>query len=232
MQHWERRRASITWLGLHGGCGAGYIPDMISLGILGSGSGSNMQAILDAITAGRLDARISIVLSDNPDARILERARKNGIPAGVIGCGGHRMKFPEEAQVETAVSKAIFDNEKRLREQGAAMHAMQKKGMDEAQITGACSAYARKYALCGLFAIDDSADDPDGKDNRRSLEDAAEMAHNRAVTDAQVMLENADSLADLQAVWKKLSPAVQKETAVIAAKDARKNALTPQKDAA
>lgn len=102
MQHWERRRASITWLGLHGGCGAGYIPDMISLGILGSGSGSNMQAILDAITAGRLDARISIVLSDNPDARILERARKNGIPAGVIGCGGHRMKFPEEAQVETA----------------------------------------------------------------------------------------------------------------------------------
>ena len=75
---------------------------MISLGILGSGSGSNMQAILDAITAGRLDARISIVLSDNPDALILERARKNGIPAGVIDCAGHRMKFPEEAQVETA----------------------------------------------------------------------------------------------------------------------------------
>lgn len=33
-----------------------------------------------------------------------------------------------------------------------------KKGMDSAQITGATSSYARKYALCGLFAIDDSID--------------------------------------------------------------------------
>ena len=46
---------------------------------------------------------------------------------------------------------------------GAAMHALEKKGMDDAQITGACSSYARKYALCGLFAIDDSKDDPDSK---------------------------------------------------------------------
>jgi hypothetical protein len=33
-----------------------------------------------------------------------------------------------------------------------------KKGMDGAQLTGATSSYARKYALCGLFAIDDSID--------------------------------------------------------------------------
>lgn len=33
-----------------------------------------------------------------------------------------------------------------------------KKGMDGAQVTGACSSYARKYALSGLFAIDDTAD--------------------------------------------------------------------------
>lgn len=33
-----------------------------------------------------------------------------------------------------------------------------KKGMDSAQLTGATSSYARKYALCGLFAIDDSMD--------------------------------------------------------------------------
>lgn len=33
-----------------------------------------------------------------------------------------------------------------------------KKGMDDAQLTGATSSYARKYALCGLFAIDDSID--------------------------------------------------------------------------
>ena len=72
------------------------------LGVLGSGSGSNMQAILDAIDAGTLDARISIVLSDNPDAFILERASKRGIETGVIDCGGFRTKFPEDVQRETA----------------------------------------------------------------------------------------------------------------------------------
>ena len=72
------------------------------LGVLGSGSGSNMQAILDAIDAGTLDARIAMVLSDNPDAFILERARRRGIETGVIDCRGFRTKFPEEAQAETA----------------------------------------------------------------------------------------------------------------------------------
>ena len=61
-----------------------------------------MQAILDAIDAGTLDARISIVMSDNPDAFILERARKHGIDAEVIDCSGFRTKFPEEAQRKTA----------------------------------------------------------------------------------------------------------------------------------
>lgn len=72
------------------------------LGVLGSGSGSNMQAILDAIDTGTLDARISIVLSDNPGAYILERARKRGIETGVIDCRGFKTKFPEESQIETA----------------------------------------------------------------------------------------------------------------------------------
>lgn len=40
-----------------------------------------------------------------------------------------------------------------------------KKGMDAAQITGSCSTYARKYALCGLLAIDDGSKDPDSKQN-------------------------------------------------------------------
>jgi phosphoribosylglycinamide formyltransferase-1 len=72
------------------------------LGVLGSGSGSNMQAILDAIDAGTLDARISIVLSDNPQAFILERARKRGIETAIIDCRGFKTRFPDEAQAETA----------------------------------------------------------------------------------------------------------------------------------
>ncbi|MDP4623941.1 MAG: phosphoribosylglycinamide formyltransferase [Akkermansiaceae bacterium] len=76
---------------------------MLSLGILGSGSGSNMQAIVDAIEDGRLDARIALVLSDNPSAYILERASKYGIPTGIIDCSPFRMKFPEEVQEQTAM---------------------------------------------------------------------------------------------------------------------------------
>lgn len=75
---------------------------MLTLGILGSGSGSNMQAILDAIGEGRLDARIALVLSDNAEAYILQRAARYGIPTGVIDCAPFRMKFPEEVQEETA----------------------------------------------------------------------------------------------------------------------------------
>lgn len=75
---------------------------MLTLGILGSGSGSNMQAICDAIAAGKLNACIAIVLSDNPDAYILQRAAKLGIQTAVIDCGQHRSKFPEEAQTDTA----------------------------------------------------------------------------------------------------------------------------------
>jgi len=51
---------------------------------------------------------------------------------------------------------------------GCARECLTKKGMDEAQITGACSSYARKYALCGLFMIDDSVMDPDSKDNTKT----------------------------------------------------------------
>tara|TARA_R100001086_G_scaffold145457_2_gene76807 strand:- start:793 stop:1236 length:444 start_codon:yes stop_codon:yes gene_type:complete len=54
---------------------------------------------------------------------------------------------------------------------GFAREAEAKKGMDDAQITGSASSYARKYALNGLFAIDDTKD-PDatnrhGKDKPR-----------------------------------------------------------------
>lgn len=38
-----------------------------------------------------------------------------------------------------------------------------KKGMDAAQISGSCSTYARKYALCGLLAVDDNSRDPDSQ---------------------------------------------------------------------
>lgn len=52
----------------------------IALGVLASGRGSNLQAILDAIAAGRLDAKVAVVLSDREDSPALERARAAGLP--------------------------------------------------------------------------------------------------------------------------------------------------------
>ncbi|MBR3695239.1 MAG: phosphoribosylglycinamide formyltransferase, partial [Akkermansia sp.] len=75
---------------------------MIRLAVLGSGSGSNCQSIFNAIKEGRLDAEVVIVLSDNPDAYILERARQNGVPAEVMDCGGYKNKFPLEVQQAVA----------------------------------------------------------------------------------------------------------------------------------
>ena len=54
---------------------------MLKLAIFGSGSGTNCQAIIDAVEAGTLDAKIQCVLSDVEDAFILERARRHNIPA-------------------------------------------------------------------------------------------------------------------------------------------------------
>jgi len=52
-----------------------------NLGILISGSGSNLQTIIDWIEAGRLDAKITVVISNKGDAFGLARAKKHNIPA-------------------------------------------------------------------------------------------------------------------------------------------------------
>ncbi len=52
-----------------------------SIGVLISGRGSNLQSIIDAIAAGRLDATIAVVVSNRAEAQGLERARNAGIDA-------------------------------------------------------------------------------------------------------------------------------------------------------
>jgi phosphoribosylglycinamide formyltransferase-1 len=56
----------------------------VSIGVLVSGSGSNLQSIIDYIEAGALDAEIKVVISNNPDAFALERCRKHRICAMVV----------------------------------------------------------------------------------------------------------------------------------------------------
>ena len=63
------------------------LPSSRTLGILISGRGSNLQAIVDAISSGALDARAAVVISNRADAPGLERACQAGIDTV---CLGHR----------------------------------------------------------------------------------------------------------------------------------------------
>ncbi len=68
------------------------------LAVLGSGQGSNFVAIQQAIAAGRLDAEIAIVISDNPDAPILDRARGFGLRAATLPPSPFRTKLGSDAE--------------------------------------------------------------------------------------------------------------------------------------
>lgn len=115
--------------------------------------------------------------------------------------------------------------------QGAAMHALAKKGMDDAQITGACSSYARKYALCGLFAIDDSTDDPDSKDNSRATDNAAEEDA-KAAAKAQEAIGTASTVQELEAAWLTIPVHLRKDKRLLKAATDRKAEITNEKEAA
>jgi phosphoribosylglycinamide formyltransferase-1 len=64
----------------------------VKLGVLVSGRGSNLQAIIDNIENGRLSAEIAVVISDQADAYALDRARKYNIPAVHVGAKGYKGK--------------------------------------------------------------------------------------------------------------------------------------------
>jgi phosphoribosylglycinamide formyltransferase-1 len=68
------------------------------IGVLGSGNGSNCEAILKACAEGRIRGRVVLVLSDVADALILERARKHHIDAQFIGPSQFKTKFEPELE--------------------------------------------------------------------------------------------------------------------------------------
>lgn len=69
------------------------------LGVLVSGRGSNLQAIFDAISAGRLKAKIGVVISDNPEALALKRIEGFDIPTAVI----EKKNYASKQQFEQAL---------------------------------------------------------------------------------------------------------------------------------
>jgi phosphoribosylglycinamide formyltransferase-1 len=72
--------------------------ERLRVGVLASGRGSNLQAILDRSRAGDIDVDVVLVLSDVEDAPALERARSAGVLALYIDPGKYKTKLEPEAE--------------------------------------------------------------------------------------------------------------------------------------
>ena len=73
---------------------------MIKLAVLGSTNGTDLRAIMAAISKGELDAEVSVVISNRKSAYILERARNYDVPAIFIS---HKEKAREEFDAEMTI---------------------------------------------------------------------------------------------------------------------------------
>ena len=82
---------------------------MIRLGVLGSTKGTDLQAILDAIQNGALDAEVAVVISNRENAYILERARDHNVPDVFVS---HKGKTRDEFDQE--ITAALHQHEAEL----------------------------------------------------------------------------------------------------------------------
>ena len=77
---------------------------MVKVAVLVSGGGTNLQAILDAEDAGTLrSGRVALVVSNNPDAYALTRAKNHGVETLVLS----KADYPTRAAFETALDEAL-----------------------------------------------------------------------------------------------------------------------------
>lgn len=131
------------------------------------------ESILGAVKPFLIETKCTLVLSDN----IVQIGERFYVKATAT------LKN-EAGETETATAFA--------------REPISKKGMDDSQVTGATSSYARKYALNGLFAIDDSRDS-DVTNVGGSA--SGGKADNKTLSAAIKELEKAKNEAELQAAW-------------------------------
>jgi phosphoribosylglycinamide formyltransferase-1 len=79
---------------------------IVPLGVLISGGGSNLQAIIDQIEAGRLSAAVRVVISNVPDAGGLKRAERHGLARQVVD---HRL-FPSRQDFEAELVRILNEH--------------------------------------------------------------------------------------------------------------------------
>lgn len=75
----------------------------VDVAVLASGRGSNFQSVIDAIASGTCDARIKVLITNNPDAVAIERAKKAGIPVEII----ERKNFPDRESFDDEIKNTL-----------------------------------------------------------------------------------------------------------------------------
>lgn len=82
---------------------------MINIGVLISGRGSNLQAIIDAVEDGDVPAKVAVVISNKPGAYGLERAKKHQIPTAVFEPDNFTDKDAYESEIVKVLKEKKVD---------------------------------------------------------------------------------------------------------------------------
>lgn len=134
-------------------------------------------------------------------------------------------------RIYVMATASITDGENTIRTSAYAREAETKKGMDDAQVTGSTSSYARKYALNGLLLIDDNKDADHADNSAPAQKSAPVILTESAITDCLTSINEADSMEALKKAYTNAVRGAEHvgddkaKARFIAAKDKRKTDL-------
>lgn len=80
-----------------------------NIAVFASGNGSNFSAIARAVSAGRLPARLALLVCDNPQAYVLTRARRAQVPVALIDRGQHLSRSSFEQEISGLMQEHAID---------------------------------------------------------------------------------------------------------------------------
>lgn len=80
---------------------------MKNIALFASGSGSNFQAMIDAVAAGKLSVNISLLICDQPDAFVIERAKRAGVDVFTF----RAKDYPDKASYEEEILQQLKEKE-------------------------------------------------------------------------------------------------------------------------
>ncbi len=130
--------------------------------------------------------------------------------------------------VKATITVQEYDGSFTVTSTGYAREPEHKKGMDEPQVTGTASSYARKYALNGMYLIDDTQDADTNAYHEQTDKAPYDMSN------SVKKMERCKDLNELQVLWKKLYKEFdgtnEDMLELVKWKDKRKNELSPEQE--